>query len=200
MGGYQVMLLAADTLHAIANQAKSCLCQLEGELNIINFAAHPSWWGPSLARTTGFLPESKRVSGCRTQGMGESASHFFMTSQRLWLYIGKILMTKSWKNRKCALSSPASCRQKPEPAALLPLRLLHSLGACLGACMGACLSASQGACLAATQSGCFHIAWVLVCLLAWVLVWGSFIVCLSVLPRSDKVSWLDGFQDTVRQK
>ena len=190
------MLLAADTLHAIANQAKSCLCQLEGELNSINFAAHPSWRGPSLAWTTGFLPESKRVSGCSTQGMGESASHFFMTVQRLWLYIGKILMTKSWKNRKCALSSPASCRQKPGVAALLPLRLLHSLGACLGAC----LSASQGACLAATQSGCFHIAWVLVCLLAWVLVWGSFIVCLSVLPRSDTVNWLDGFQDTVRQR
>ena len=44
------------------------------------------------------------------------------------------------------------------------------------------------------------LARVLVCLLAWVLVWGSFIVCLSVLPRSDTVNWLDGFQDTVRQR
>ena len=44
------------------------------------------------------------------------------------------------------------------------------------------------------------IAWVLVCLLAWVLVWGSFIVCLSVLPRSDTVNQFDGFQDTVHQR
>ena len=105
--------------------------------------------------------------------MGESVVKFCITGQRLWLYIEKIMMTKSWKNRKCALSSSS--------ASLLPLCLLHSQ------------------------------AWVLVCLLAWVLVWllhnqdgvlvwGSFIVCLSFLPRSDTVNCLDGFQDTVRQR